>query len=211
MMSRIKKEFKRRSRFRDARLFVIATEGKKTEPKYFGDFSSRDYYYNPHVHVEVLERLTSSSSPEHVLEELNRFKSAYSLNRDDELWMIIDLDRWHPRSLSNVATKCGQKGYYLAVSNPCFEVWLLLHLKDMSEYSQEQIENFKQNSNRDIEREIRNILGSYNKYNPNNVKFLPHVQEAINRARDLDSNPNDRWPNSIGTRVYLLAEKIINY
>jgi len=172
---------------------------------------SRDYFFNPRVHVEILERLTSSSSPEHVLEELNKFKSKYKLNKDDELWMAIDLDRWHQRNLSSVATQCSQKGYYLAVSNPCFEVWLLLHLRDLSSYSVDQIEKFLQNSNRDLEIEIRNILGSYNKSNPDTSKFLPHVHKAKKRARRLDLNPEDRWPNSIGTRVYLLVEKIIYY
>jgi len=210
-MSRIKQKFKRRSGYRDAKLFVIATEGKKTEPRYFKDFSSRNYYYNPRVHIEILERLTSSSSPEHIIEELNKFKSRYSLNRNDELWMVVDLDRWHQRNFSSVATQCRQKHYFLAVSNPCFEVWLLLHLKDLSEYNQDQIRQFTKNSNRDLEREIRNILGSYNKTNPDTSKFLPHIHKAIRRARDLDKNPSDRWPNSIGTRVYLLTEKIINY
>lgn len=210
-MARIRKKFTRRSGFRDAKLFVIATEGQKTEPKYFKDFASREYYYNPHVHVEILERLTPSSSPVHVLEELNKFKSKYNLISKDELWMIIDLDRWHQRNLSDVATQCSQKGYHLAVSNPCFEVWLLLHLKDLSDYSIEEINRFTQNFNRDLEREIRNILGSYNKSNPDTLKFLPLIHDAIKRAKNLDQNPHDRWPNSIGTRVYLLAQKIITY
>jgi len=209
-MTRIRKEFTRRSGFRDAQLIIIATEGQKTEPKYFKDISSKDYYYNPRVHVEIRERLTSSSSPEHVLEELNKFKAKYSLNSNDELWMIIDIDRWHQRNLSNVATQCSQKGYHLAISNPCFEVWLLLHLKDLSGCCLEEIDRFTKNSNRDLEKEIRKILGSYNKSNLDTSSFLPFIQNAIERARNLDQNPSERWLNSIGTRVYLLAQKIIS-
>jgi len=125
--------------------------------------------------------------------------------------MVIDLDRWPQSTLSSIATQCSQKSYYLAVSNPCFEVWLLLHLRNLSDYNTEQIKKFMQNSCRDLEMEIRNIIGSYNKSNPDTSKFLPYVHKAIKSAKYLDLNPNDRWPNSIGTRVYLLAEKMINY
>lgn len=39
---------------------------------------------------------------------------------------------------------------------------------------------------------------------------LPHVEEAIAHARHLDVNPDDRWPQSLGTRIYLLAESVMN-
>ena len=37
-----------------------------------------------------------------------------------------------------------------------------------------------------------------------------HVEEAIERAKALDKNPADRWPQTLGTRVYLLAESVMN-
>lgn len=35
-------------------------------------------------------------------------------------------------------------------------------------------------------------------------------KEANRRARALDVNPADRWPQSLGTRVYLLAESVMD-
>src|SRR5260221_11407935 len=92
-----KRQFKPRVRgsgFRDAKLIVIATEGSKTEKKYFNDLASDDRYRNPRVHVEVLERTSTASSPNHVIEELNKFRSVFKLNKFDELWLVIDVDRW---------------------------------------------------------------------------------------------------------------------
>jgi hypothetical protein len=60
-----------------------------------------------------------------------------------------------------------------------------------------------------LEIELVDELGSYNKSNPNTSKFLPFVGMAIDRARKLDTHPEHRWPNSLGTRVYLLAEAIM--
>ncbi len=50
---------------------------------------------------------------------------------EDELWICIDADHWirgsHQRELAEVLRQCRSNGYGVAISNPCFEVWLLLH------------------------------------------------------------------------------------
>ena len=83
----------RREAFRDARLIVIASEGKDTERIYFKALAKE--YTNPRVHVHILERSEdeqNNSSPEHVLKQLNNYKSQYELEADDELWLVIDKD-----------------------------------------------------------------------------------------------------------------------
>jgi len=213
-----KREFKprkRKSAFRDASFIVIATEDEYTERQYFLDFISPKYYRNPRVHVEVLKRKTHASSPKHVMDALNKFRHDYRLKDYDELWMIIDRDKWTRKELSDVAAKCVQKGYSLSVSNPCFELWLLLHIKSIDEYTSNEKSNLeknqKVNGNRTLlEQEISDILGSYNKSNLDTSKFLPKVEYAIEQARQLDTNPGQRWPISLRTRVYRLAERIIS-
>lgn len=126
----------RREAFRDARLIVIASEGKDTERIYFKALAKE--YTNPRVHVHILERHENeqnNSSPEHVLKQLNDYKGQYDLESDDELWLVIDRDRWTDAMLSHVAKECAQDDYlHVALSNPCFELWLLLHLVDIIEY-----------------------------------------------------------------------------
>jgi hypothetical protein len=132
-----KREFKplvRQTNLRDARLIVIATEGTKTEPKYFHDLAHSSKYRNSKVHVEVIKRDESSSSPRAVLRELDKFKSDFNLSETDELWLVFDIDRWGEQ-VSEVAQECIQKKYHLAISNPCFELWLLLHHSDLQSYN----------------------------------------------------------------------------
>lgn len=65
----------RREAFRDARLIVIASEGKDTERIYFNALAEE--YMSPRVHVHILERSDNeinNSSPEHVLKQLNDYK-----------------------------------------------------------------------------------------------------------------------------------------
>lgn len=212
-----KREFKPRKRSsgnKDASLIVIATEGEKTEPKYFQDLISPQYYPNPKVHVHVVGRESHNSAPQHVINSLNSFKREYHLRGDDELWMVIDTDNWPEEQLSDVATKCHQKGYRLSVSNPCFELWLLLHVKDIGEYDSEQRRRLQRNNrisqNRTaLEKELVNILGTYNKSNLKSDQFLPHVRKAIEQAEKLDQDSDGRWPESLGTRVYLLVNRIL--
>ncbi len=93
------------------------------------------YLKNPKVHVEVIKKLDDNSSPDIVLGQLNEFAEEYNLDEKDELWMVIDRDyqSWTEKTIKLIAQKCHQnKGYFLALSNPAFELWLLLHFIDCS-------------------------------------------------------------------------------
>ena len=208
----------RREAFRDARLIVIASEGKDTERIYFKALAKE--YSNPRVHVHILERSVAeqnNSSPEHVLKQLNDYKSQYELEADDELWLVVDKDRWTEAMLSRVATECSQEvAMHMALSNPCFELWLLLHIEDVAlltpEEQKQWMENRKKSKNADpyLKARLRQKMGSYHESSYDAQTLMAHVENAIERARTLDKNPNDRWPQTLGTRVYLLAKSAMN-
>ncbi len=208
----------RHEAFRDARIIVIASEGKDTERIYFQALASE--YANPRVHVHILERgedEQNNSSPEHVLKQLNDYKRDYSLEEDDELWLVIDKDRWTEAMLSHVAAECAQNDFmHMALSNPCFELWLLLHLVDATSLTSEEQEQWMKNDRSSrrtdpyLKVRLRQAMGSYNESNYDAQILIPHVEIAIERARVLDDNPADRWPQTLGTRVCQLAESVIN-
>lgn len=208
----------RREAFRDARLIVIASEGKATERIYFKALANE--YDNARVHVRILDRSIdeqNNSSPEHVLNQLNDYKSQYELEADDELWLVVDKDRWTEAMLSRVAMECSQKvAMHMALSNPCFELWLLLHIEDAASLPPEEqkqwMENLRKSKNADpyLKVRLRKNMGSYHESSYDALALIAHVEEAIERARALDKNPNDRWPQTLGTRVYLLAESVMN-
>lgn len=208
----------RREAFRDARLIVIASEGKDTERIYFKALAKE--YTNPRVHVHILKRSEdekNNSSPEHVLEQLNEYKCQYELEADDELWLVTDKDHWTEAMLSRVATECMQDvSMHMALSNPCFELWLLLHLVDVASLTPEEQRLWMENrcksksSNPYLKVLLRQKMGSYHESAYDVLTLIQHVEVAIERARLLDKNPADRWPQTLGTRVYLLAESVMN-
>ena len=200
----------RQEAYRDARLIVIASEGKDTERIYFKALAKE--YTNPRVHVHILERSEAEQnnySPEHVLKQLNDYKEQYALEADDELWLVIDKDRWTEAMLSRVAAECAQDEYmHMALSNPCIELWLLLHLVDATSLSPEEqqqwLENRRTSRRTDpyLKMRLRQEMGSYHEAAYDTQMLIDHVEEAIERAKALDKKPADRWPQTLGTREF---------
>jgi hypothetical protein len=214
-MPRKQRPFIRESADRNARLVIIATEDSKATQTYFKTLASPDFYQSSKVHVELLERKNAASAPEHILDQIEEWLKTYQIGSEDEFWLVIDVDQWGDAKLSQIAKTCDQKEIYLAVSNPAIELWFLLHLTDLDRYDsvtrQALFENKKDGARRTpLELAILDITGRYNKSNFDAHRYIPHVEEAIERAKALDVSPNDRWPQQLGTHVYRLVQSIID-
>jgi RloB-like protein len=95
-----------------------------------------------------------------------------------------------------------QKRFQLAISNPCFEFWLLLHKEDSMHPA---------GKCSDVSARLRAVMGHYNKTNLDLSEFKSGVDIAIQRAKQLDTNPQSRWPAHEGTHVYKLVESLIQF
>jgi RloB-like protein len=205
------------------RYFVIASEGADTERIYFEQLKitlEKEDLMDKRIRIEYLERVTeqerTESSHKSVIAQLDKYRKTYHLQQNDELWLVIDRDKQNNpiKNISNIATTCQQKGYFLALSNPNFELWLLLHVKDLSDYSEVQQQNLFENrkvnsTKRFIEWELAQCLDGYDKSNYDVNKLLSHVEKAIRQAQQLDLNREDRWiEGRLGTRVYQLVERL---
>src|SRR5205823_4039993 len=71
---------------------------------------------------------------EHVLNRLNEYTEEFEIGEGDMFWVVCDCDHWvepnHIKNLTHVLQQCRQKGIRVALSNPCFDLWLLLHFAD---------------------------------------------------------------------------------
>lgn len=194
LTSRQSRPLDRSTTLRDARLVVIATEGEKTEKIYFSIFGSTK------VKVQTIPCEDGKSSPEHTLARLEVFRRKYELDSDDELWLAIDKDRWTNKALAEVARRSKAAGFGLALSNPCFEIWLLLHYLD-------DVGGILRSA--DAEVLLREKRGGYNKSKYDPADFFGRLDDAIERAKILDIKPRERWPNQVGSRVYRIVESIL--
>lgn len=204
-MPRERSNYNRKSFLRNPSLIVFACEGARTELGYFEGISSLvDRSISSRVKLKILKREDETlSSPLHVIKQLDDYKKAEGMSKKDMLCMVIDKDSWPEQALATVARECQQKGYVLAVSNPCFETWLLSHFQPLD------IDPNNQHNKHSL-RAL--IIGHTGAYNPSNLDFsvyAPHIQRACENARTADTIPDLRWPNPLGTRVYIMLEEIL--
>lgn len=208
--------YTRKESTRSSRLIIIAAEGECTEKIYFE--ALRSSVQNSRVHIKILDRSAEdrhNSSPEFVLNQLVQYENENQIADDDELWLVIDKDRWTIKAIKTVAQRCVQdSALHLALSNPCFELWLLLHRVDVEAETQEEKEKLLRNakegrSDTYLKRKMREQLGSYSESNYAAGALVCNVNDAITRAESLDVHKGDRWPKGLGTRVYKLAQSIL--
>jgi hypothetical protein len=196
---RKKRKFEKGIDSRYASMIIIATEGEETEQRYFSIVKER--YQNSRVYVEVIPSEEGRSSPEHIIDNLNRFRDGNEFDSEsDEFWLMIDKDKWAMRNLARVTQAAVQKGYKLAISNPCFECWLYLHFASIDS---DRISSSK------MEGMLKKIADGYKKPNVEKEKYQDRIINAIKNAKDIDTAPTERWPNRVGTHVYKVVEKCV--
>lgn len=198
------------------KIIVLAYEGNNTEPQYFEAIKEHNRFNDDLIYLVSLRRskTDTNSAPRHVFNKLKReSKDEYNFASSDELWMIIDRDRWP--NIQQIFTFCQDEGnFYLALSNPCFEFWLLLHLKDIKDFTENELKlifrNRKVSSKKTY---LKQLIGKLlpDGYNESKIKperFLPAVDDAIYRAKTLDDISED-YPTKLGSHVYKLVDKLL--
>ncbi len=181
----------RPSTHRDARLFIIATEGEKSEPAYFEALDRLGIVDADRFLLVILRSTEGNSAPTHVVDRLSQEASKHQLMPLDEKWVVVDTDRWQT-NLVEASQLATQRGIQLAVSNPCWEVWLLQHL-DAPPVPLPTACN-------ECERSLRVLLGGYSKQDaPAGLITSESVARATGRCRRISAV--DRWPQSPGSHV----------
>jgi hypothetical protein len=178
------------------RLFVIATEGNKTEPQYFALLNDEVVL----VQVQVIKG-QHDSAPKHVLNRMEEHLRKQRLLVGDEAWLVIDKDQWTQVQIGALHDWTQLHACRaLAVSNPKFEFWLLLHFEDGAGVSTPQ----------DCKQRLKRHLPNYDKGIGHGQISLMQVQDAIARAKRRDQPPCADWPRTAGvSTVYKLVENIL--
>ncbi len=191
-MPRKNRGYKRGEPFRDAILFVIACEGAVREKEYFELLATR----SSQIKITVLENKGGNSAPKWVLDSAANFVEQKELRDDDQLWFVMDVDLWPADQLRTIHEECEKRNnWHMALSNPCFEVWLYMHFDD--------IQNSTSTSARELKAEINSkVRGGYNK-----KVFIPAIREAHRRSLALDA-VNHFMPEFMRTKLHLLTTEI---
>ncbi|WP_320043442.1 RloB family protein [uncultured Desulfobacter sp.] len=175
------------------KLFIISAEGEQTEPQFFAMLNSMSK-----SRVTCLKNI-HGSSPSQILKIIQKGLKNKNLRKGDEAWIVVDRDSWAIDDLNALVEWKNKKGnYHLALSNPKFEYWLLLHFEDGKGIR----------SIRNCEDRLKRYLPNYNK-DIQVLKIKAGIRDAIARAKTKDTPRCTTWPRQTGTTVYRLVEKIL--
>jgi len=179
---------------RDANLIIIASEDRYAVKQYFSRFKTR------RVQIRVLPTDDCRSAPQHVIERLNQFVKEHVTEVGDTFWLCIDSDRWPPESLSKIIGECFSKSYQVAMSNPCFELWILLHF--------ESVPNELASCDQVCE-VLRGLFNGYSKKCCRTIGITGEmVRSAMGRARSMDKSTSPSVPSTT-THVYKILDVMI--
>lgn len=112
------------------RVIRVLTEGRVTEPDYLRRWARRNRGL---VRVDFFD---AGKTPEVLVRQARdcvRQQNPRSRRADpdfDEIWCVFDTDEH--RHLSQAVDDARQSRVEVAVSNPCFELWLVLHVQEQT-------------------------------------------------------------------------------
>lgn len=187
--------------------FIIFCEGQRTEPAYFQalKFLLRDTL----IEIETTDQngvpvtLAQAAAKEAKKLGLNKVRKSggNSFELGDEIWVVFDIDT-HP-NLGDAIQICRDNNIGIGRSNPCFEVWLVLHLADYN----------KPCSSIEIQRHLESLDGNYTRKKrkiPNCEQLLKNLKLAEDRATKLIAKrEEERCPfGAPSTTVHTLTQRI---
>jgi hypothetical protein len=196
------REKARRAPFREPKpRILIVSEGEITEPEYFRAFAKA--CRNPRVDVEIA---TEHGVPRTVVEVARDRKKEgaqeAAREKDDNLaydsvWCVFDIDE-HPR-VGEAKEMARDNGIDLAISNPCFELWLFLHFA----------ENPGMQDRAAIKQKLKRHVLKYDKH-IDYATYSAGYEQAVTRASKMDQAAEEAHEphRNPTTGVYNLTELI---
>jgi len=112
--------------------FLIVCEGEKSEPDYLNGI--KPLCRVPLVEIEVVggagvtKTVVQTAVKRKKEAEIRARKSGNGFENYDEVWCVIDVDD-HPK-LDEALQQARDNNVKVALSNPCFELWVILHHRD---------------------------------------------------------------------------------
>jgi hypothetical protein len=183
------------------RRLLVLCEGKITEPRYLQAF--RQEHRSQLVDVEIVaecgvpKTLVEVAAERKKRAEKQARRQSDPYLRYDEVWCVFDVDS-HP-NLPEARQQAKDNGLRLAVSNPCFELWILLHFQDQRAHQERGW----------IQAACREHLPEFVKEAPYH-KLQANYADAIARASALVNwqEEQGRPDGNPSTAVHNLTERI---
>lgn len=163
---------------RPRKTLVVFCEGERTEPEYLEALKRQPSVRDVSAVDLRVETGQGGSVPRTLVAMAieARTRASEEEAEIDEFWCVFDVEwpRNHP-GLMDAIQQARANSIQLAISNPCFELWLILHFQDHSSWL----------DNNQARRLRRQLDGSGDK-GLDAAKYMPFTADATHRAAGLD-------------------------
>ncbi|MDP4501554.1 RloB family protein [Nonomuraea turcica] len=185
---------------------LIVCEGEVTEVEYFKGI--RDYFRSLPVDIRNCKVVGLGRDPAklvaYALSERDKKDREARAQRDaniayDEVWCVVDVNEHKTLAQALITARRGHVN--LAVSLPCFELWILYHFEDCVT----ACDHVR------VGRKLRNHIKDYDKHLGRDFPFANHevARERARRADPEHCEPNRKGRNP-STNAWLVVEVIRN-
>ncbi len=177
-------------------VYWISTEGQ-TERDYF----QMDVFRELDVSIRFPRNVSSTrTNPAFILQNLKKELESIDLSEGDEAWVVVDVDEWDEQEFTKLLKWAHSNDrYHVAISNPKFELFLLLHVD----------EGIGCTTASKIDETLKRRIPSYDKHIDSSQFDAETIQHAIERAETKRMTQTDEIPGPGTTDVYKLAQHLL--
>ena len=186
----------------ERKILLVATEGNnKTEKNYFTEFNRTQNRY----HIVFAEG--NNTDPAKVVTDaaVSSENRGLELTHGDKAYAVVDTDFGKEKQIQEARRLAEKYRVDLLLSNPCFEIWFLLHFRYSTRgYS----------SNSEVLDEIKNRWSDYEKNMESFSSITDRTEIAIENAMQLEKYHEKNNEKVViercnpSTNVYKLVELI---
>ena len=156
--------------------FILFCEGRNTEPAYFSAIKKKwtgalleiKIHRGVWVPITIAQQATKFAKVEGLARNIRRRRNSFE--EKDQVWAVFDRDE-HER-YEEAVLSCEANGIGVARSNPCFEVWLVLHEQDYD----------RPDDRHQVQNELQGLRPEYEQGGAK----LPNCEEMVDRVKDAE-------------------------
>ena len=168
---------------------------------------------------QIIDYLKEETQWDNIIKDVPKVIENRAITYDkslDKICFVIDRDRESFVSKDGndqygyVLHACKDNNYGFYLSNPCFELWLLMHFDEIVNLdARKLLENPKVTRRRRYtEQELRRLFPGYSKSKYQVNKLIGSIGKAIQNEK-LFCEDEEQLENTIGSRVGLLMEELM--
>jgi hypothetical protein len=118
-----------RSQRPTGRRILVVCEGKRDERHYIDSLRTTFRLSAANLIIESADGGSPDSIVAFAIAQKTRFGTG-GAEALDEAWVLLDSEKAEHSGIQSAVDAAIEEGLQVAVSNPCFELWLLLHAQD---------------------------------------------------------------------------------